>query len=262
VLAELPFTSAEDIVAEYKPGVDVSVKGALRTLRGKEVITDGIAVRPRDAGGRVHGAHQLYSSLNLDAVRLHRRGDVRGARRLARRAAIVERRKATRLLAEALAAGFAEQRPLYDALAQLLATDVRDVVQAVTEQTEAERRDLGGKLGLGPPTFARIVKLHGAVAELQLEGSETAIPVRHRDLSPHAALMLGAGMSLRWEPLGPGLTLLKASPALDLEAPEQAAIHPYERPLPSEDARVQLAGALSVEPTLRRPRGVTIGGSQ
>ncbi|HEV2999668.1 MAG TPA: hypothetical protein VGW75_02925 [Solirubrobacteraceae bacterium] len=261
MLAELPFATAEDIAAEYKPGVDVSVKGALRTLRAKRVVSDGIGVRPRGVGGRVSGARHVYSSLNLDAVRLYRRGDETGARRLARRAASLERRKEARRTAEELARELARGESLYPALDRLLRTDARRFVVALTAHTEAQRRDVEETLGLGAAMFARIASLaEGELVELRLEGSGAALPIRHVDLSPHTTLCLGAGVSLRWEPLGHGLTLLKSDAALDLG--DEPAVRPYERALPAEDARVELTGALSVQATVRRPPPVPIAGSR
>lgn len=259
MLAELPFTTAEDIAAEYKPGSGVTVKAALRTLRGKDVISEGLGVRPRGSGGRVSGERHLYSSLNLDAVRLHRRGDDKAARRLARRAAGLERRKETQWLAAELAPVFGQHTALHDAIQAVWSSDARSAARVVAEQTEAVRSAL--QATLGARTFAYIVKLHGDLADLRIEGSGRVMPMPTSDLLPNVHLMIGAGVSLRWESLGNGFTLLKAAAALELED-DAEELYPYERPLPSEDSRVELTGALASEPTIRSPRRISIGGSK
>ena len=262
VLTELPFITAEDIAAEYRPGAKVGVKSAMRTLRGKGIVSDGLAVRSRGQGGRMVGSGHLYSALNVDAVQLYRRGDEKGAKELAKRAAKLERRKDVKALALALGTTYSRHGVLYRAIGDLMNDETRTVVRAVAEETEAERQQLTTKFGLRVPTFGRVCELHGDLAELRLEETGKVMHIPKADLWATDA-SLGACVALHWEPLGKGLTLLKAGAALDLDDDRKlGSTYPYSRALPADNSRVDLTDVLSTNATIRRPRRVSIGGSK
>jgi len=50
VTFELPFVTAGEIAAEYRPGGGVSVKAALRRVRDRGLVSAGVAEYPRDVG--------------------------------------------------------------------------------------------------------------------------------------------------------------------------------------------------------------------
>ena len=264
VLAELPFTIADQIAAEYKPGAGVSAKAALRALRDKQLITQGVR-RPILGGkGRLAGELHFYSSLNVDAVRLHRMGHEQAARKLLQAARRIERQKETRTIADGLAArsGLATIG-LHTAFSEMLATKRGDVLRAVTEDTELRRRSIGEADGVEAPAYAKITKLHDDVAELKLENSETVFAFTRAELQAATLMVLvGAAIALVREHLGPGMMLLRTSGALDLGATVAPAVYPHGRPLPEHREPVALEGALTVAATIPAPRRLAISGAK
>jgi hypothetical protein len=132
----------------------------------------------------------------------------------------------------------------------------------VTEHTERERRKIGAADGIEAPAYARIMKLHGDIAELKLENSETVFSFTRSELqSAMLMVLVGATVALVREHLAPGMTLLRTSGALDLEA-TSGPVYPYARPLPAESGPVALEGALSAAATIPAPRRLAISGKQ
>lgn len=264
VLAELPFTIADQIAAEYKPGAGVSTKAALRTLRDKELITQGVSRPILGEKGKLAGELHFYSSLNVDAVRLHRMGYEPAARKLVQAARRIERQKETRTIADGLMA-----RPelattgLHTAFSEMLATKRGDVLRSVTEGTERHRREIGAADGVEAPTYAKIMKLHGDVAELKLENSEFIVPFpRSELLGAMLMVLVGATIALVREQLGPGITLLRTSGALDLGAGAIPAVYPHARPMPEDREPVVLEGVLTAAATIPTPRRLAISGKK
>lgn len=263
MLAELPFTIADQIAAEYKPGAGVSTKAALRTLRDKALVTQGVSRPIPGNKGKLAGELHLYSSLNIDAVRMYRMGHEPAARMLVRAAGRIEKKKETVAIADDLArrSGLAAIG-LHTAFSEMLATQHGDVLRAVTEHTERERRKIGAADGVEAPAYARIMKLHGDIAELKLENSETVFSFTRSELqSAMLMVLVGATIALVREHLAPGMTLLRTSGALDLEA-TSGPVYPYARPLPEESGPVALEGALSAAATIPAPRRLAISGKK
>jgi hypothetical protein len=268
VLIETPFTTAEEIAVEYRPDGTITVKAALRTLRQKGVLSPGITAIPRGTTGRVKGAVHLYSSLNLLAVYLNRQGELKKAIRAAKAAAQLERRSSTKSIAWELA-GLRMQRPTLVGLQRQLELaarnpEVEEAIMKVAEETIDKRAKIA-KTYLDTGVFARVVKLHGGLIELMIPDSGERLSIPAGNVGD-AGMTLdpGSALVLRWEPWGPGRTLLKAEPALDVgddDAGEGGPIYPFERPLPSEETRVALAGAIETLPQVRRPRRIKIRSS-
>lgn len=256
MLAELPFTTAEAIAAEYKPGVRVTSKAALRTLRGKAIVSDGVTIRPRRERGRVEGGQHIYSSLNLDAVRLYRRGDEEAARKVAERAQALERGEVAARLARSLAE---KAEPGVDLL-RTVTVNYDELLEALTnlfQATERERETMRDVVDFGTATFARVFGVSGDVAELRLEDRGTTVPIPVRGPEERTRMAVGSVVALRWEDLGAGMTLLKAAPAF-----ETGAVYPYDRPLPGEEPPTVVEGILASAPTMRRPRAIPISGGE
>jgi hypothetical protein len=264
MLAELPFTIADQIAAEYKPGAGVSTKAALRTLRDKQLITQGVSRPIPGTKGKLAGELHLYSSLNIDAVRMHRMGHEPAARMLVKAAGRIEKKKETVAIADDLAqrSGLAVTG-LHLAFSEMLTTQQGDVLRAVTEDTERARRKIAGADGVEPPAYAKIMKLHGDVAELKLENSEAVFSFTRSELqSAMLMVFVGATVALVREHLAPGMTLLRTSGALDLGATSGPAVYPYARPLPADRGPVALEGALSAATTIPTPRRIAISGTK
>jgi len=258
MLAELPFVSSAEIAAEYKPGAGTSPKAALRALGSKGLVSSGIRQSLRDGHGRMGGTFYIYSSLNVDAARLHRHGDDLAAAAAAKQAAAIERNSASKRLAGYVAPLLADNVGLPDALTEALRGDMGDALRSIAEKTGSKRRKLSGHSGLEAPLYARIVKLHGDIADLAIEGRDSAMSVPTADLAPSIAHVEGTIVALRWQSFGPGMTLLTTCPGMDLGGADD----PYERPLPSLSARVDITGTLAGGPTIRRPARIEISGTK
>jgi hypothetical protein len=257
VLAELPFTTADAIAAEYKPGARVTPKAALRTLRDKAVVSEGVRISPRDDRGRVVGARHLYSSINLDAVRLFRDGKAAEARRLAAKAQAIETSAAAARFTKELTTKLHENAPLYE----VITTNYDALLEGLTEMTrETEAVRVQGRVGRA--VFARVVAyLEGDLAQLALEDGAGTFAMPIGDLGEWT-LRVGAGVSMRWEVLGSGMSLLKAAPAIDVEIEQASDAYPFDRPLPAETERLSIPGLLRGTPTVRRPRTIPIAGDK
>lgn len=233
----------------------------MRRLRERDVVSQGIGERPRGAKGTVLGALHVYSGLNLDAARAARSDDWALARRLAKAAKRIERQGETVRIVRGLAGvtGSVSMRRRFESVAS---TDerLRTALQSVAAQTAAERGKLVESYPLMPPQLAVVMKLHGPIAELRLEGANEVVRLPLADLDALDSAFIGAGLALRWEPFGPRHTLITASPAIKLGDGSSPAIYPYERPLPDSGAPIALAGALVARPTMRRPKRIPIAG--
>ena len=262
VIVELPFVTAADIAAEYRPGGGATVKATLRRLRERELVSAGVAEYPRGAGGRVAGAWHVYSALNLDAVRAARAEDEPAAKAIAKSAGRIERRHGTvefvRLLADLGSSVSLRRRFEW---ASSLDAELREALLAVVAETGAERNRLVHDPA-GVPRLALVAALRGEIAELMLEGADAPVSVPIPDLEVLDSAFVGAALALRFERFGRGQTLLKAAPAIELDGGEESRLYPYERPLPDANAPFALASAVAAPPTMRRPRRIAIAGQR
>jgi hypothetical protein len=260
VIVELPLVTAAEIAAEYRPGGGVTVKATLRRLRDRGLVSAGVAEHPRGAGGRVTGAWHVYSALNLDAARAARADDEAAARVIAKAATSIEQRRATLEFVSRLAelGGSVSLRRRFE-WASSLDEDLRLALRGVVAETVAERNRLVHD-PLSAPRLALVVKLHGEIAELMLEGADAPVAIPIPDLALLDSAFVGAALAFRFERFGMGQTLLKAAPAIKLDDGDDSRTYPYERPLPDADAPIALAAAVAATPTIRRPRRIPIAG--
>lgn len=264
VIVELPLVTAEEIVAEYRPGGGATVKATLRRLRTADLVSEGLSRRPRASAGRVAGVLHVYSALNLEAARAARLDDLPTARRIAEAAGRIEQLADTSVVVSGLAGlgGSASLRRRFD-WATSLEPSLRDALRAVVEETVTSRQRLVNGDALTPPRLGVVTKLHGEVADLKIEGAETPVPMLIADLEPLDSAFVGAPLALRFEPFGRGRTLIKATPAIKLsDNGDPSRIYPYERPLPGITDPIRLAETLGAAPTIRRPRKIEIAGSR
>jgi hypothetical protein len=257
MLSELPFVSADEIAAEYRPGSSVTKKSALRTLGEKGVISAGIDSRIRGAQGSFGGSLHLYSAINLDAVRLHRRGDDNAAVKAARRAAKIERLMSEADVVPSIAEHWkASSDNLREAVTLALNGPAQAAMRQVIEATTLQREALRKAVDLPLAHFAVIQSVHDATAVLRLASGGALVQLATGDLAPTIAAREGAAIAMRWERLAPGMTLLTTSPAIDLGG----ETGPYDPPLPADAARIDITGALAGGPTIRRPQRIKISG--
>lgn len=252
MLAELPFTSAEEIAAEYKPGSGVTTKSALATLVKKGLVSAGIDARIRAEGGRLGGSLHLYSALNLDAVRLHRRGDDKAAIALAKRAGKLERAAVKANLSRYISSNWPESGNLSTAISVTLKGEASDALRDIAASTVEIRR----ATALEQPVFGSIERLDESFVVVVIDGLDEVMSLPADDLAPTIDRREGAVLSMRWQRLAPGMTLLTTAPAIDLGGDA----NPFELPLPADAARIDITGVVAGGPTMRRPARIKISG--
>jgi hypothetical protein len=101
-VAEEPFVTRESILAVLKPSGAASER-PFRTLRQHGTASEGLLVLMRSPAGQILGQVRLYSSLNGDAARAYRLRQFDQAKKLAERAAKLERSHWAKLLRDAVA---------------------------------------------------------------------------------------------------------------------------------------------------------------
>lgn len=100
---EEPFVTREAILAVLRPG-QPGAEGRFRTLRQRRFASAGVRVELRSGRGRVLGQAHFYSSLNTDAARAARWGELRLAQSFAEQAGEMECSSDAELVREAVRA--------------------------------------------------------------------------------------------------------------------------------------------------------------
>jgi hypothetical protein len=100
----LPVVGRRALVVTYDVMHPGSVKARFQSLRKAGVVSTGISRPRRRRHGRVDGTLRLYSELNREAVRVHRRGNSKMARSIAAEATRLERQPDLQQLVGMLAA--------------------------------------------------------------------------------------------------------------------------------------------------------------
>ncbi len=262
MIVELPLVTGEEIASEYRPGGGVTAKAALRRLRERGMISEGLSKRPRTSTGRVAGALHVYSTLNLDAARAARSDETANAQRFVKAARKIERHRRTAELLSGLVelGGQTSLRRRFE-WAAMLEPSVRASLREVAEETAAIRNRLVHGYPLAPPRLGLVTRLDDEIAELEFEGGSGPLPMPVADLVALDSAFVGAHLALRFEPFGRGQTLIKALPAIKLDGEgNEGRIYPYERPLPELEGPLTLAAGLAALPSVRRPRRIEIAG--
>lgn len=90
LVLEHPLVPKGFIIESHQPGVPRKSDSPLRRLKEKGFASDGVEVRVRRPDGGIAGTLSLYCSLNVDAARLERRGELKKALMLVKRAKKIE----------------------------------------------------------------------------------------------------------------------------------------------------------------------------
>jgi hypothetical protein len=207
-----PLLDREQLGRALKPGTKASQENALRGLRKKGLLTEGLQVARRGPDGRVAGRASLYSSLNRDVLVLLGKGLRPDAEQLARQALRIERMGATRDLSAAFAERLADG-PF--AAWEQVARDHQAELAKVVRQIERSRNRLVHQGKLGERWSGRVTSLAGPVAELRTEdGRRLAVPVAA--LAARSLDVVGGLVSFSLEDLGGGESLMRIEPALEI----------------------------------------------
>jgi hypothetical protein len=217
---ELPLVTRREIVREYRPESAVTEASAIRGLRAKHVLSDGLTVEMRGVGGRLGGRLHVYSALNRDAARALRRHDLNLAVRLGKAAAALEQSPEMRRLASALATGGAVGSTAALARALSVPSVAKDV--ALLQRKHIEARTQIAKT-LAPTVLAgRIAGLDATTVILKFPHHASPLTLPRLVADEAGVAALGAAVSAMWEILSGGRTLITIEPAVD--NPELSAI--------------------------------------
>jgi hypothetical protein len=220
VFAAQPLLDRRQLARALKPGTTSSQENALRGLKRKGLLTEGLQVPQRRADGKVAGRASVYSSLNRDVLVLLRKGLMPDARALAKQAQRIEQLSTMKDLSAALAATHQAGGP--NAAWEQVVRGHRAAMEKVVRQIERSRSRYVQQGKLGERYFGTIVALSKSVAELQTDdGQRMALPLK--GLAARSLDTVGQPISFSVEDLGDGDSLLRIEPALVIGAPEDDA---------------------------------------
>ncbi|HUC57657.1 MAG TPA: hypothetical protein VMA95_09670 [Streptosporangiaceae bacterium] len=221
-----PVVTRDRIVRAFRPGVLATSEAPFRTLRRHGWVSTGVRVaRHGDRG--LAGQMTIFSSLNVVAARLARRGDASAAERVASAAASLESGEefaGLRRLLSALPSHEAERVVAGDLPADR--APLAEMIRALANHTEQARP---GDIMLTSPAeviFAgQIAELTDALVVLvQAPGSTTIVPrwmanAAHRD-------QVGEFLALVADQIDGASAVVEAVPAIDVPA---ARFSPFGR---------------------------------
>lgn len=276
-IRDLPFVSKEEILDAYLPVQgDQSRETVFRKLRRDSLISDGVALTLRGAGGRVRGRPHLYCALNRDAARLARHGRDEDARKLAKEADRVEASEVTRRFITAferlLSEPSNEPSPLiitgapgsgktllFAKLLRLLLerdASVRGAVIGIVHDIDAVRARASSLDDIQVKLYGKVTRVLGDLAELDVEeGRHVVLPVD--ELEELGLSAPGTPIVLLWERWANGRVLVESEPAIELagagETPSDASPDHAFDPFSYGEAPVRGVAAEQLTALLQRP---------
>ena len=264
MIAAWPVVVRDRIVHAFKPGGSPAAEGPFRTLRRHEWVSQGVRVTLFADRG-LAGQMTVFSSLNIMAARLARRGSAAAAERVARVAADLEAGPefaVLRSLLSELPEGEAEQ-VVGGKFPDNGPTALAEALRAVASRTEQARAN---DIVLSSPAevvFAgRIAEVSdGFVVLVQIKGTATMVPLWMAGAARRDRV--GDFLALVMDKFDGASAVIEAVPAIDIDdAPGTDGFSPFGR----GDARTRSITAddvllLAGEPhPLRILVPVTIGG--
>lgn len=231
MIAAWPVAPRDRIVHAFRPGGSAAAEAPFRTLRRHQWVSRGVRVTLFADRG-LAGQLTFFSSLNVMAARLARRGNAPGAERAARAAADLEAGPEFAVLLRCLAElpDQEAEQVVSGQLPQDMPSALSEALRAVASRTEQVRAD---DLILSSPAevvFAgRIAEVtEGYVLVTQMEGLETMVPrwmatAAQRD-------WVGALLALIADKLDGASAVVEAVPAIDIDfAPRDDEFSPFGR---------------------------------
>lgn len=209
-----PIVGRSQLVRAFRPG-ESRKEAPFRTLRAHGWATAGVGVVTRDersASGRL----TIFSVLNVDAARLAREGEHRGAAQLAGAAARVESSKGFLELKQLLSG-----HPLEEVSAVLEGgapedqwPDLHELLRQIARETKATRTRISPRVKLSGVVTGRVSEAQGGFVVLTAEGgARTAVP-RWLAQSAHRA-NVGDLLALVTEKLDDQQMVVNALPGIE-----------------------------------------------
>jgi hypothetical protein len=263
---EEPFITRETILAVLRPGQPAG-EGRFRTLRQRRFASVGLRVELRSARGRVLGQAHFYSSLNADAARAVRWGELQLAQSFADQAEEIERSSDAALVREAVRAAGSriDADPLSDevpiSLRRYLSLRARfspyglgqdamlrewivhsaawlsegeygeleRAATALAQAAGAVRAQLASDVLPQVTTFLGVVRrMDSFAAEVQGESETRLVP--RDDLDRQGLAILGQPVALLCETLPAGGSLVLPMPAVGLKRESDVTQSPWDIP--------------------------------
>jgi hypothetical protein len=231
MVAAWPVVVRDRIVHAFKPGGSPAAEAPFRTLRRHEWVSQGVRVTLFADRG-LAGQMTFFSSLNVMAARLARRGNTPAAERVARAAASLEAGPefaVLRSLLSKLPEGEAEQ-----VVDGMLPEDgpaaLTEALRAVASRTEQVRAN---DIALSSPAevvFAgRIAEVSdGFVLLIQVKGTATMVPLWMAGAARRDRV--GDFLALVADKLDGASAVVEAVPAIEVEeVPESGEFSPFGR---------------------------------
>ena len=228
-----PLVSKKAILACYRLGMEGDGEATFRTLHRKGVLSEGLSVCLRsDETGKLAGRFQVFSELNLDAVRLARHGCWDEAKAIAQRARDLEGDPATRQLVSSLDQKIAAADETDDFLDDLFrhSQTLGKLLTRLAGQVEEARKMTKALQSLVTVVAGAVQSADGEVAEIVADhGPRIAVP--REQLAEQELDYQGAAVTVRREKLGRGSAFSQVEPAmvvdLDEDAPGQRHRYPF-----------------------------------
>ncbi|GEM_PF-3024083 len=261
MLLEVPIVTKREIVRAYT-SQSKTPDSAMRTLRSKQAVSEGIEAPVRAAGGRLGGSVHVYCAINRDAARAVRLKQLELAHQLAERAGRIERSSAMRRLIERVSGTLASGT--YEGLAAALSRpDLAKDLAAVSRQIAAARRELQS-LSQTTVMHGHVTKLDDPFAFVTLDEGKVPMPVPAQMLRDRGvAAAKGTAVTAWWE-YDRGELRLTVEPAVEIagsdakDSSDEPAVDLYGTPWGTvlNDDGIAYALARLAEPrhTIRRPR--------
>ena len=220
----------------FKPGKPAAVEGPFRTLRGHKWATAGVRVT-RPNGKHLGGQMTIFSSLNVEAARLARRGVHDAAGRLAQAAEELESGPEFLRLRTMLA-----DMPAHDAesvvagtLPDDTPTALANVIKELARRTEELRARESALAMLGETIAGRIAEVHEGYVLLVLVSGPTAIVPRWMAVAARRD-KVGQLLALVMDKLDAASAVVEALPAIDIN---DVHAHDAFTPFGRRDPRVR-----------------------
>ena len=218
-IAAWPVATRSRLVRAFRPGEPSGAEGPFRTLRSHRWATAGVRVTRR-AAGRLGGQLTIFSSLNVDAARLARRGVLDAAGRLAYAAGTLEGSPDFARLRGILATLPADEalRVVDGVLPPDAPAGLTDTLRALahrTDQRRAQERALGTSLEV---MTGRIIEVHDQYVLLAGPAQPTTLVPRWMATTAHRT-RVGDPLALLMDRLGDATAVIEAVPAIDTDTP-------------------------------------------
>jgi hypothetical protein len=256
VIAAWPVVVRDRIVHAFKPGGSTSAEAPFRTLRRHKWVSQGVRVT-LFLDHNLAGQMTFFSSLNVVAARLARRGNAPGAARAARAAAELEASPEFTILRSLLSQ--LPDREAEQVVSGLFPEDgssaLAQALRAVASRTEQVRAN---DILLSSPAemvFAgRIADVsEGFVLLTQVNGTETLVPLWMAGAARRDRV--GDFLALVTDKLDGASAVVEAVPAIDVDdAPAAGGFSPFGR----GDARTRSITADDVRLLSGQPQSLRV----